>query len=229
MDYFVRFGLQSQPHQQANTSLSSSQGYESHFAPEDCIKYDERFAIPVIGTRRASNYQTYAPLRDVRKISASIGVSGRSRSPKRISGLRIEYSEQRNASVVGQWMKEIDTFDLSPSEGVSRLTIWITKEGMSGNYPGVRQGQVAAIRIDTDHERTVTFRPPVAQDDLQDCLLHQYQAGSDEEFVSLPRLSLVSEFTTDSVFRWAYLGSSILTMTVLEASWLQMLTGVHLT
>jgi hypothetical protein len=87
-------------------------------------------------------------------------------------------------------MEEADAFEFTQDERVRCLTIWITKEGMSSCYRGVHQGQVAAIRIDTNHDRTMTCHPFRAEDTLKECLVHQYQVDPHEDIVSFSHLKL---------------------------------------
>lgn len=108
------------------------------------------------------NYQTYASLKNIRKIQASTGIRGRTRSSNRISGLKLEYHNHPSPNAVGQWMNELNDnrFELSPDEKARPLTIWLTPVGFSYEFRGMEVGQVATIHIETTRSRNVTFHSP---------------------------------------------------------------------
>ncbi|KAH8432937.1 uncharacterized protein LDX57_010570 [Aspergillus melleus] len=66
--------------------------------------------------------------------------------------------------------------NLARHEIIQSLTIWITKDAVSGEYPTMLHGQVAAIRIVTDRGQNVTFCPSIDPNFLDTCLKTQYQA-----------------------------------------------------
>lgn len=160
--------------------------HERRQVPDHQLRYDEKFAYFIDGAR-PDNYQTYASLINTRKIQASTGIHGRSRSPACISGLKIDYFDHPTPAVLGQWMEEVDeAFELSPGEKVQALSIWLTPVGFSSESRGLELGQVAAIHIETSHSRSVTFRS--SQDEStphQKRLLDQFQSYSGEELVAI--------------------------------------------
>ncbi|KAE8137955.1 hypothetical protein BDV38DRAFT_292569 [Aspergillus pseudotamarii] len=188
---FIRLGIQSQKcDEQPVTPVIPDR--ECHHIPNDQVLYDERFSHFIDGANQG-NYQTYASLKNVRKIQASTGLPARSRCPSRISGLKIEYYSHPTPSVVGQWMNQLDDgFELSPVEEVQSLTIWFTSVGFSTECPGLEVGQVTAIQIETSCSRSVTFRSPDFESLPPRKLQHQYQRSSDEKLTAISWILNVS-------------------------------------
>ncbi|EHA18623.1 hypothetical protein ASPNIDRAFT_129458, partial [Aspergillus niger ATCC 1015] len=90
------------------------------------------------GNTNPGNYQTYASLKGIRRIQASAGISGWSRPPNGICGLKLEYYNHPSPAIVGQWMNELkDGFDISPDEELQSVTVWITPLGFSAESPGL--------------------------------------------------------------------------------------------
>ncbi|PLB53887.1 hypothetical protein P170DRAFT_460202 [Aspergillus steynii IBT 23096] len=211
---FSKIGIQSQPGKEKHSSAIEHANYESFEPWEGVVKYDLEFAEPIIRTKGVSEYSTHASLQNVKSIRASIGLSGRSRAPDRISGLRFEFHHQQNASILGQWMEGSHEFtvDIASDESIQCVTVWITKDAMSGEYFGMYQGQVAAIRISTDHGQNLTFCPSADLNVLNTCLKTQYQATpyqelfeveprTDKEFIESRRLKFaVSEITDEETY-----------------------------
>ena len=170
--------------------------HECHQIPDDQLRYDEKFTH-FIDSSKPGNYQTYASLKNVRKIQASMGIRGRSRSSNRISGLKLEYYDHPSPSIVGQWMNELDDgFELSPDEKVQSLTIWLTPMGSSTECQGMEIGQVTAIHIETTRSRSVTFHSPGFHSLPPQKLQHQYQSDTGEE---LTAISWILNVSSDSV------------------------------
>mgnify|MGYP001104598098 CR=1 FL=1 len=187
---FIRIGLQSQQCDEQDTTPDSLDR-ECHQIPDDQLRYDMKFSH-FIDSHNTSNYQTYASLKNVRKIQASTGIRGRQRPPDHISGLKLEYYNHPSPSVVGQWMNEFDAFELSPDEEVRLLTIWLTPVGVSSEWQGMEVGQVAAIHIETTRSRSVTFRSPDFRSRTPKKLQHQYQSASDEKLTAISWILNVS-------------------------------------
>ena len=161
--------------------------HERHQVPDHQLQYDEKFAYFIDGAR-PDNYQTYASLINARKIQASTGINGRSRSAACISGLKIDYFDHPTPAVLGQWMEEVDeAFELSPGEKIQALTIWLTPVGFSSESRGLELGQVTAIHIETSHSRSVTFRSSHNESTPhhEKRLLDQFQSHSGEELVAI--------------------------------------------
>lgn len=182
---FERVGIQSQQcGKQPN--IPDILDRECHQTPDDQLQYDEKFSH-FINSINPGNYQTYASLKNVRKIQACTGIQGRSRSRSRISGLKLEYYNHPSPGVVGQWMHQLDDgFELSQGEDVQSLTIRLAPTGLSLECRGMEIGQVAAIHIETTSSRSLTFRYPDFQSISSQTLQHhQYQAYSDEKLTAI--------------------------------------------
>ncbi|GKZ17757.1 hypothetical protein AbraIFM66951_010837 [Aspergillus brasiliensis] len=155
---------------------------ESHRVPEDQIRYDM-----MLHQRNDNNdmrfYPTYASLKRVRRITASTGGGAHSRPPPWITGLKIEYQDDRSPGVVGQWIHPLPdvTIELSPDEEIESLTVWVMSYS-TWEFPQMRTGHIAAISISTTErslelaatERTSTW-----------AIQGQYQRDIDEELTAI--------------------------------------------
>ncbi|KGO47924.1 hypothetical protein PEXP_037990 [Penicillium expansum] len=127
---FERVGIQSQQCGK-QPKIPNIPDCESHQIPHDQLQYDEKFSH-FINSINPGNYQTYASLKNVRKIQVCTGIEGRSRSRSRISGLKLEYYNHPSPGIVGQWMHKLDDgFELSQGEDIQSLTIWLIPTGFS--------------------------------------------------------------------------------------------------
>ena len=180
-DGFVRIGIQSQPC--GSKSIQTTRPPVFGDIPNDQLQFDGKFAYFNDGSVPGT-YQTYASLKNVHKIKASIGMHGRSRSPHCISGLKIEYFDDQAPMVVGQWMDEMElVFELSPGETVECLSIWLTPVGFSREAPALEICQVTAIHIETTCSREIMFRAP--SDEARKMELNQWRANFGEEVIAL--------------------------------------------
>ncbi|CAH0046370.1 unnamed protein product [Clonostachys solani] len=68
-----------------------------------------------------------ASLRGIKRVRVSSGLPGRSRSPENISGLWIEYIRGDDV-ILGQWIHEVGSFDLTPTESLTHVSVWSTLE-----------------------------------------------------------------------------------------------------
>lgn len=150
----------------------------------DQMEYDKQFAYG-IRAMGLGEYRTWASLIAVKRIQASIGLPGRSRNSSRISGLKLDYHDQRSSAVVGQWMNACGSFELAPSEEIRGLMIWLIGSGESPEIRGLLQGQISAIRIDTTFDRSMTFQSPDDGSHKGQFKQQQYQAGLNEDLVSV--------------------------------------------
>ena len=156
---------------------------ESHQIPDHQLQYDQKFSYFIDASRR-DNYQTYASLKNVRRIQASMGIEARSRSPTRISGLKIEYYDRATPSIVGQWMAELDDeIELSFGEEIRSLATWLVPSDFSRECPTMEISQVVAVRIETTCSRSVTFQPPGVR--TLPPRQHQYQIDCDERMTAV--------------------------------------------
>ncbi|KAB8074971.1 hypothetical protein BDV29DRAFT_114723 [Aspergillus leporis] len=87
-------GFQSQPPVQQVIASLQREDNESHHIPQGCIDYNHESAYRFISPKGIVDYQSYATLKGVRNIQASMGTSGRSRLSNRISGLKVDYYQQ---------------------------------------------------------------------------------------------------------------------------------------
>ncbi|KAL4915381.1 hypothetical protein BDW62DRAFT_125057 [Aspergillus aurantiobrunneus] len=182
-DPFLRLGLQYQPCVHPRGFLPTAPSPRAAgVIPEAQSQYNNVFSI-FIDRKGTGNYQTYASLNGVRRIQASIGIHGRSRSPNRISGLKLDY-ECGSPVILGQWMQPYTFFELSADEQIQSLTIWVTPLRNNPERPGIQQGQVTAVKIETSNSRSATFRSPEAEPLSIRDLQHQY-GGAGEELVSI--------------------------------------------
>ncbi|CAG8920000.1 unnamed protein product [Penicillium salamii] len=156
---FTRIGYQAQQNveQSGLYQRTDIMDHDCHHVPRNQVLYDDAFSC-YTGGGRLRDYQTYATLKNVRKIQASIDIEGLSRFSNCISGLKIEYFDHPSPAVLGQWSKESDSFELSRGEKVQSLTIRITTMGFNDERPGMKLGQVTAIQIETTHSRSMTFK-----------------------------------------------------------------------
>ncbi|KAF4765795.1 hypothetical protein HAV15_003177 [Penicillium sp. str.  len=144
---------------------------ECHQVPDDQLRYDENFSH-FIYNKSSANYQTYASLKDVRKIQTSTGIQGQPRSRSRISGLKLEYHNHPSPGIVGQWMHQLDDgFELSQDEDIQSLTIWLIPTRFSSQSPG----------MEIDDTFSLDFKSTSSQP-LQH---HQYQGDSEEKLTAI--------------------------------------------
>ncbi|KAI2918310.1 hypothetical protein CBS147371_4222 [Aspergillus niger] len=182
---FIQLGIQSQLCDGPPT-IPHIIDRECHRVPDNQIRYDEKFSH-FINSTNPGNYQTYASLKGIRRIQASAGISGWSRPPNGICGLKLEYYNHPSPAIVGQWMNELkDGFDISPDEELQSVTVWITPLGFSAESPGLKVGQVAAIRFETTSARSVTFRSPHPHSlPAAGMLRNEYQRCFDEDLTAM--------------------------------------------
>ncbi|KAL4895648.1 hypothetical protein BDV59DRAFT_142213 [Aspergillus ambiguus] len=126
---------------------------ERNETPDEQLQYDCNFFSYFINSSNPGNFQTYASLKNVRKLQASTGVMGRCRSAHRISGLKIEYYDHPSPGIVVQWMNELDDgFELPRDEEIELLTILLSPVGTSLESPGRVVGQVPVSECDISFE-----------------------------------------------------------------------------
>ncbi|PKY08597.1 hypothetical protein P168DRAFT_323700 [Aspergillus campestris IBT 28561] len=191
----TRVGIQSQPCGE-QPPIPSISNHECHLAREDQLQYDVVFTF-LIRSINPDNFQTYASLKNVRRIQASTGIEGRSRSTTHIAGLKLEYHGHPSPGIVGQWMSLLDdSFELSPGEDIQTLTTWLTPMDTSTEPPTMKFGQVVAIHIETTRSRSVMFRSPGFHSLPPRKLRSQYRASSGE---TLTAISWIINATLDSV------------------------------
>ncbi|KAL3480802.1 hypothetical protein BJX99DRAFT_272534 [Aspergillus californicus] len=179
-------GIQSQDFDdQITISVPTITHTTCHEIPADQLQYDLNNFSHFIKYTNPGNYHTYASLRNIRKIQASRGIPGRSRSPDHISGLKIDYYDHPSPGVVGQWMDGHDGgggFELSRGEDIQLLAVSLTPVGFSTARTGIELGLVCAIRFETTWSRSITFCPGLETSSLPPhsvrTLQLQYQADN---------------------------------------------------
>lgn len=186
--YFSRLGIQSQQlpvPPPIHRGKPNNEDIEGFLTRENQIQpgQDSQFADCILG-KGVGEYRTYARLTGLRRIQISTGLSGRSRSPACISGLRLDYEDSIDTAFLGQWMNKYDSVELNENEHIQGLSFWLRIINPSPDRPGLQQGQVVAVEIAVSHPRTVTFVAPDNQTPLCECMHHQYQSGAWGELVS---------------------------------------------
>lgn len=177
-------GIQSQPCGE-QPPVPSISNHECHLEHQDQLQYDVKFSQFIISSH-AGNCQTYASLKNVRRIQASTGMEDLSRSITRITGLKLEYYGHPSPGVVGQWMNPLDdSFELSPDEDIRSLTTWLTPIHPREELIVLEIGQVVAIHIETTLARSATFRPPGFDSLPSRKLQHQHRANTGETLTAI--------------------------------------------
>lgn len=146
----------------------------SHEALDKSLQYDSQFSM-FTDYPGSGSYQTHATLAGVRRIQASVGIEGRSRTPNSICGLKFEYDDS-SVSIIGQWMQPYDSLKLGPDAKVQSLTVWVNRS---------QKGQISAIKIVTSDARSITFIPRGVSNLPGGDLRHEYGAPG-EQVVSTP-------------------------------------------
>ncbi|KAL3482717.1 hypothetical protein BJX62DRAFT_245611 [Aspergillus germanicus] len=119
-------------------------------------------------------YHTWAPLTSIRRITASVGTQGRSRSKSDISGLMFEYYDDTPSVIVGQWYapQSHTAVDFESGEVVKEVKVWSRSSEMPappGGYFSRSMVTVTGIRIEirtaAGDARTVLFVVPETNHD----------------------------------------------------------------
>ncbi|KAL3442231.1 hypothetical protein BJX65DRAFT_313013 [Aspergillus insuetus] len=119
-------------------------------------------------------YHTWAPLTSIRRITASTGMQGRSRSERDISGLRFEYYDDTPSVIVGQWCvpQPHTAVDFEGGEVVNEVKVWMRRSRQKpppGGYFSRPMVTVTGIRIQIEipgaDSRSVTFFAPATDID----------------------------------------------------------------
>ncbi|KAL2857600.1 hypothetical protein BJX68DRAFT_263163 [Aspergillus pseudodeflectus] len=136
-------------------------------------------------------FHTWAPLTNIRRITASAGIQGRSRSERDISGLMFEYYDDTPSVIVGQWFvpQPHTAVDIEPGERVGEVNVWTRREDrpLPGWYSSRPLVTITGIRIyvqaSTGSSRTLAFAAPgidiATLEDESGCSVHWKRAGAD--------------------------------------------------
>ncbi|KAL3441468.1 hypothetical protein BJX65DRAFT_313821 [Aspergillus insuetus] len=181
----IRVGIQTQECSKQPIAPQMLDHDYYHFPPNE-LRYDHDHFADLIGHGDSTSHHTYASLKHIRRISASTGVDGGSRSSRHICGLKFDYYNHSTPEVVGQWMEEPDDgFELASDEDVRLLTIWLKPVRNSGDNPAMEPGQVVSVHIETTHARSVTFRSPGFDFPPAQLTRHQHQSDVDGSLIAI--------------------------------------------
>ncbi|EER25811.1 F-box domain containing protein [Coccidioides posadasii C735 delta SOWgp] len=180
-----KLGLQGHPSKNHSSSEPKRIRDLSQELRESQVEYDKMFAV-TINVLTQGDFCTYAPFESVRRITASTGSEGRSRTPCNVSGLRFDYhNEWHCPTIVGQWMNELDTFELDQGERIEGLTVWLSTEPCYRTVNPVEPGRVIAIRIDSSSKRHKIFKADNVDISLEEYKQQQYQSNMRENLTAI--------------------------------------------
>lgn len=74
-----------------------------------------------------------------------------------VSGLQLEYNDSRIPIVLGQWVRELDVFDLSPGDRITELTTW---HDYTNQNKRAKIGLVRRLRLGAVFGATKAFLEP---------------------------------------------------------------------
>jgi len=129
--------------------------------------------------RRGGSCFGRASLVGVRQVRVSSGDFDRSRHAGHISGLWIDYWDDREAVIVGQWMREIGGFELEQDEVFTEIRTW-SSDDIRFSTPAEKFGQIFGICFMTSSGKRAEFN----QGGLERGVTMRYQATPWEEIVS---------------------------------------------
>ena len=102
--------------------------------------------------RRDGTALTSVSLCQVRRMHFSMGVNGRSRAATEISGIRLEYYHSVRPAIAGQWLSEVDSFEIGQDEHVTDISVWLSVEGVS-QWGRAKLGRVIGLLLVTSQLR----------------------------------------------------------------------------
>lgn len=91
---------------------------------------------------------TSVSLCQVCRMRFSTGVNGRSRAGSEISGIWLDYYHSVRPAIAGQWLSEVDSFDLDQNERVTEISVWLSVEDVS-QYGRAKLGRVIGLLLVT--------------------------------------------------------------------------------
>lgn len=179
---FQTFGIQSQ--RMGGGKIPITPLYNPLLSDKSSVQQD----LPDIGTYimrysyLALAYTT-ARLQDIRRIRISSGAPGQCRLSQHISGLYFEYYNSHRPSIVGQWMMEFDSWELSLSERITEIFLWFSNEWTRyERHPmggGKKLGKLTGIRFKTSFGNIRRF----GRDCPADYVCLKYRRNQFEELV----------------------------------------------
>ncbi|KAL3459554.1 hypothetical protein BJX64DRAFT_200343 [Aspergillus heterothallicus] len=157
---YARLGLQSQrphPQHQQQAKRTNPPQITPQEAAQRTFPHQPRTTTNGVSDHP---YHTYAPLSNVRRITASVGAHGRhcSRSANEISGLMLEYYDDTGPVIIGQWYVPHTSVELAHGEMIREITVWEKSVAPSAatSFRSIRK--IAAVRMHTSLDREVDFR-----------------------------------------------------------------------
>jgi hypothetical protein len=94
--------------------------------------------------------QTRASLQNVRRIRVSQGASGHFRSSDYNTGLWLEYCNEDKSEIVGQWIREAESWELAKDEKILGLSFWTSEDRILVGLPyHPSLGRVVGIAMQT--------------------------------------------------------------------------------
>ncbi|KAI1462915.1 uncharacterized protein F4812DRAFT_448723 [Daldinia caldariorum] len=109
---------------------------ETLSSAEDMLTYSGGFAI------------TTAVLSRLRKVRVSVGDMEETGSPRRITGLWLEYYDCAIPIIVGQWVNEIGSFEIPLGDRISEVITW---HDYPNQYKEIKYGSLRKLQIRTAH------------------------------------------------------------------------------
>lgn len=89
---------------------------------------------------------TTANFSRLRRIRVSVGNIKEISSPRHITGLWLEYYNSTIPVIVGQWVNELGTIDITPGDRISEVITW---HDYTNHYKQVKYGPLRRLRIVT--------------------------------------------------------------------------------
>ncbi|KAF2799429.1 hypothetical protein K505DRAFT_370966 [Melanomma pulvis-pyrius CBS 109.77] len=124
---------------------------------------------------------TAASLSGVRRIRISSGATGRSRTSQHISGLWLEYYDSDGPVIVGQWITELDSWELAPSEKITEILMWSSNELTNSQEGQAKLGRIMGFSFATSNGNS----KQILQEDTDGQVWIKFRANRFEELGSI--------------------------------------------
>ncbi|KAJ9155580.1 hypothetical protein NKR23_g1739 [Pleurostoma richardsiae] len=98
-------------------------------------------------SRRNGLCLTTVDLSSVKRIRISRGLPNRPRTSEYISGLWLDFWDSDRPVIVGQWIEEIDVFDIERGDKISHIAIWQSQESDANRFIKHNNGRIQGIRL----------------------------------------------------------------------------------
>ncbi|KAI1800897.1 hypothetical protein F4811DRAFT_564415 [Daldinia bambusicola] len=145
LGHFRNFSARCQVLNKDSQLLLPEKSCVTHYVPitsetlssaEDMLTYPGGFAI------------TTADLSCLRKVRVSVGHIEEIGSPRRITGLWLEYYDSAIPIIVGQWVNEIGSFEIPLGDRISEVITW---HDYPNQYKEIKYGSLRKLEIRTAH------------------------------------------------------------------------------